>query len=188
MEAFNHNANSGERSSFRPSFNRSGSKGGFKPKRPHQGHGRDRQKGMVSAFVQGKGQNAALKWLMDSRTPVSVFLITGVKFEGLISAFDAFTISITDAKRHQQMIYKDKISTITVKKPEAPQNNKPRRPFQKGGFSSQGGYSSQSGYSSSQGGYSSHGYGLSRPVRSDGPSGDDGVTLPERHVNPFGNN
>lgn len=89
--------------------------------KPHKGAGnkvKDRQKGMVNAFVQGKGQNAALKWLMDSRTPVSIFLITGVKFEGLVSAFDAFTISITDVKHHQQMIYKDKISTITVKKAE----------------------------------------------------------------------
>jgi RNA chaperone Hfq len=88
--------------------------------KPHKngGKGKDRQKGMVNAFVQGKGQNAALKWLMDSRTPVSIFLITGVKFEGLVSAFDAFTISITDVKHHQQMIYKDKISTITVKKAE----------------------------------------------------------------------
>lgn len=88
--------------------------------KPHKAgsKGKDRQKGMVNAFVQGKGQNAALKWLMDSRTPVSIFLITGVKFEGLVSAFDAFTISITDVKHHQQMIYKDKISTITVKKAE----------------------------------------------------------------------
>ena len=35
---------------------------------------KDRQKGMVAAFVQGKGQNAALKWLMDSKTPVCIFL------------------------------------------------------------------------------------------------------------------
>ncbi len=91
---------------------------GGKPHKNAGNKGKDRQKGMVNAFVQGKGQNAALKWLMDSRTPVSIFLITGVKFEGLVSAFDAFTISITDVKHHQQMIYKDKISTITVKKAE----------------------------------------------------------------------
>ena len=57
-------------------------------------HERNRQKGMVSAFVQGKGQNAALKWLMESKTPVCIYLISGVKFEGEISSFDAFT-SIT---------------------------------------------------------------------------------------------
>jgi len=102
---------------------RSGGKPGGKSFKSGGNRGKDRQKGMVNAFVQGKGQNAALKWLMDSRTPVSIFLITGVKFEGLVSAFDAFTISITDVKHHQQMIYKDKISTITVKKAESSHGN-----------------------------------------------------------------
>lgn len=136
------------RTSFRP---------GQKQNRPNRL--RDRQKGLVTAFVQGKGQNAALKWLMDSRTPVSVFLITGVKFEGLVSAFDAFTISITDVKRHQQMIYKDKISTITIKRPDSASSHKP----------------------------SSHREdilepGVSRPLNGD-DSSDDGVTLPEHPVN-----
>ncbi len=120
---------------------------------------------MVSAFVQGKGQNAALKWLMDSKTPVSIFLITGVKFEGLVSAFDAFTISITDVKRHQQMIYKDKISTITIKKPEG-------ATMHKGSFHR---------------GFEPATPGMSRPVRGDAQQGsDDGVTLPDHHVDFLG--
>ncbi len=105
-------------------FNSDGKKRMGTSGRPHGRNGgfsknKDKQRGMVNAFVQGKGQNAALKWLMDSKTPVSIFLITGVKFEGLVSSFDAFTISITDVKHHQQMIYKDKISTITVKKQDS---------------------------------------------------------------------
>ena len=86
MEEFNNNR-SGEHKSFK--LNKPGFHGGprlNKSNRPNRG--RDRQKGMVSAFVQGKGQNAALKWLMESRTPVSIFLITGVKFEGQKQAFD----------------------------------------------------------------------------------------------------
>ncbi len=68
------------------------------------------------AFAQGGGQNAALKFLVDNQVPVCIFLITGVKFEGLISSYDQYTIGITDVKGHQQLIYKDKISTLTLRK------------------------------------------------------------------------
>lgn len=164
MEEFNNNR-SGEHKSFK--LNKPGFHGGprlNKSNRPNRG--RDRQKGMVSAFVQGKGQNAALKWLMESRTPVSIFLITGVKFEGLVSAFDAFTISITDVKHHQQMIYKDKISTITIKKPENG-SSMHKAPFHRG--------------------FEPVAPGMSRPLRGDSAqNNDDGVTLPEDHVEYLG--
>ena len=150
-----------KRTDFRSNNNRNGGRPNNRPNR-----GRDRQKGMVTAFVQGKGQNAALEWLMTTRTPVSVFLITGVKFEGLISAFDAFTISVTDIKKHQQMIYKDKISTITVKKPEAPQAQ--HRGFKKP--------------------FSVATPGVSHPLRGDlNDTPDDGVTLPDHPVKYMGN-
>lgn len=159
MEDFNNNR-SGERKFFKPS--KPGFHGGPRQNRSNRpNRSCDRQKGMVSAFVQGKGQNAALKWLMESKTPVSIFLITGVKFEGLVSAFDAFTISITDVKRHQQMIYKDKISTITIKKPEG-------ATMHKGSFHRE---------------FEPATPGMSRPLRGDAQQGtDDGVTLPEHHV------
>lgn len=164
MEEFNNNR-SGEHKSFK--LNKPGFHGGprlNKSNRPNRG--RDRQKGMVSAFVQGKGQNAALKWLMESRTPVSIFLITGVKFEGLVSAFDAFTISITDVKHHQQMIYKDKISTITIKKPENG-SSMHKAPFHRG--------------------FEPAAPGMSRPLRGDSAqNNDDGVTLPEDLVEYLG--
>lgn len=123
---------------------------------------KDRQKGMVAAFVQGKGQNAALKWLMDSKTTVCIFLSAGVKFEGIINAFDAFTISIMDVKHHQQMIYKDKISTITVKKSE--NSGAPKK------FNSHFSQDSE--------------HGVSRPVFARTPTrtSDDGVTLPPSNL------
>ena len=168
MEEFNNNR-SGERKFFKPS--KPGFHGGPRQNRSNRpNRSRDRQKGMVSAFVQGKGQNAALKWLMESRTPVSIFLITGVKFEGLVSAYDAFTISITDVKRHQQMIYKDKISTITIKKPEGVPSH--GSPLHKPSFHR---------------GFEPAAPGMSRPLRGDAQqSGDDGVTLPENHVEYLG--
>ena len=39
-------------------------------------------KGFMLSFMQGGGQNAALKYLTDNAISVSVFLITGVKFDG----------------------------------------------------------------------------------------------------------
>lgn len=85
-------------------------------KNKSEASGEARFKGFVGAFMQGGGQNAALKWLSDNKAPVSIFLITGVKFEGYISAFDQYTISIADAAGRQQIIYKDKISTIALKR------------------------------------------------------------------------
>ncbi len=77
----------------------------------------DRKKrSLSSAFMLDGGQNAALQWLVDNKSQVCVFLITGVKFEGVIEAFDQYTISITDIKNRQQLIYKDKISTLSLKK------------------------------------------------------------------------
>lgn len=97
---------------------------------PKKGSARFRN--FVAAFMQGNGQNDALQYLKDKRIPVSVFLITGVKFDGLINAFDQYTISIIDIKNHQQMIYKDKISTLALKKPEfQTRQQKPRTGFQK---------------------------------------------------------
>lgn len=75
-------------------------------------------KSFTAAFMQGNGQNDALQFLKDNKYPINIFLVTGVKFDGIISDFDQYTISITDSKNHQQMIYKDKISTLTLKKPE----------------------------------------------------------------------
>ncbi len=170
MEDFNRNDNELDNQSRNDhhDFRRNG-RPGMKMGRPNGQNRppRDRQKGMVCAFVLGKGQNAALKWLMETRTPVCIFLITGVKFEGLVSAFDAFTISITDVKRHQQMIYKDKISTITVKKPESQGHGAPHRPRREDGFSSS----------------SEAENGITHPLR-DGQdaSADDGVTLPPRNL------
>ncbi len=75
-------------------------------------------KSFTAAFMQGNGQNDALQFLKDNKYPINIFLVTGVKFDGIISDFDQYTISITDSKNHQQMIYKDKISTLTLKKTE----------------------------------------------------------------------
>ncbi|MBQ9274602.1 MAG: RNA chaperone Hfq [Succinivibrio sp.] len=74
--------------------------------------------GLAAAFVAG-GQDGALKWLVESGATVCVFLISGVKFECRLTNYDSYTIGISDIKGNQQLIYKDKISTISLKQPVA---------------------------------------------------------------------
>lgn len=69
-----------------------------------------------AAFAKEGGQNGALKFLVDNAVPVCLFLITGVKFEGVINSFDHYTVGIVDIKGNQQLIYKDKISTLTLRR------------------------------------------------------------------------
>lgn len=71
-------------------------------------------KTLEQAFSLGNGQNSALNLLRDTKQTVSVFLISGIKLEGVISAHDQYSMALTDANGNQQLIYKAKISTITV--------------------------------------------------------------------------
>lgn len=56
--------------------------------------------------------------LRKERVPVSMFLVNGVKLQGVISWFDNFCVLL---KRHDtcQMIYKHAISTVIPDRPVA---------------------------------------------------------------------
>lgn len=71
---------------------------------------------LASAFMNEGGQNGALQFLKDNKSPVTIFLITGIKLDGVIVGFDQYTISLLDVNKLTQLIYKDKISTICLKK------------------------------------------------------------------------
>ncbi len=71
---------------------------------------------LASSFMNEGGQNGALKFLKETKSPVTVFLITGIKLDGIIVGFDQYTISLLDVNKLTQLIYKDKISTICPKK------------------------------------------------------------------------
>lgn len=68
---------------------------------------------MEQAFSLGNGQDSALNWLRKSKQPVAIFLISGIKLEGIITGFDPYCILLTDGNNNQQMVYKAKISTIS---------------------------------------------------------------------------
>ena len=56
-------------------------------------------------------QDVFLNHVRKNRTPVTVFLVNGVKLQGAISGFDNFCVLLRrDA--HVQLVYKHAISTV----------------------------------------------------------------------------
>ncbi len=69
---------------------------------------------MLRGDLMGKKvniQDVFLNYVRKKRITVAVYLINGVKLEGVVKGFDNFVIIIKDDS--QKMIYKHAISTIT---------------------------------------------------------------------------
>lgn len=63
--------------------------------------------------MSGKGQplqEPFLNALRKERVPVSVYLVNGIKLQGLVDSFDQFVIMLKNSVN--QMIYKHAVSTI----------------------------------------------------------------------------
>ena len=60
-------------------------------------------------------QDPFLNALRKERIPVSIFLVSGIKLQGQIEAFDQFVILLRNTVN--QMIYKSAISTVVPYKP-----------------------------------------------------------------------
>jgi host factor-I protein len=66
---------------------------------------------LVADFASGQLQDRFLRQLRNSRTPVTIFLVNGIKLQGVITAYDRDTILVSrDAS--EQLVYKHAISTI----------------------------------------------------------------------------
>ena len=69
--------------------------------------------------MSDKSQNVQvvfLNYLRKNKTPVTVFLVNGVKLQGIITWFDNFSMLLRrDA--HSQLIYKHAISTVMPGQP-----------------------------------------------------------------------
>jgi host factor-I protein len=62
-------------------------------------------------MVRGQSlQDPFLNMLRKERTPVSIFLVNGIKLQGQIDSFDQFAVMLKSSVT--QMIYKQAISTI----------------------------------------------------------------------------
>ena len=60
-------------------------------------------------------QDPFLNALRKERIPVSIFLVSGIKLQGQIEAFDQFVILLRNTVN--QIIYKSAISTVVPSKP-----------------------------------------------------------------------
>ena len=63
-----------------------------------------------------KCQDVFLNHVRKNKTPVTVFLVNGVKLQGIITWFDNFCVLLRrDA--HSQLVYKHAISTVMPAQP-----------------------------------------------------------------------
>ena len=69
----------------------------------------------ISNVSKGHGlQDPYLNALRREKTPVSIFLVNGIKLQGQIESFDQFVILLKNSV--SQMVYKHGISTVVPSK------------------------------------------------------------------------
>ncbi|MFN0044354.1 MAG: RNA chaperone Hfq [Alphaproteobacteria bacterium] len=56
-------------------------------------------------------QDVFLNHLRKNKIPVTVFLVNGVKLQGIIGSFDNFCVLLR-REQHSQLVYKHAISTV----------------------------------------------------------------------------
>jgi host factor-I protein len=61
-------------------------------------------------------QDVFLNYIRKNKTPVTVFLVNGVKLQGIVTWFDNFSILLR-RDGHTQLVYKHAISTIMPSTP-----------------------------------------------------------------------
>jgi host factor-I protein len=61
-------------------------------------------------------QDTFLNYVRKNKTPLTIFLVNGVKLQGIVTWFDNFSVLLRrDA--HSQLVYKHAISTIMPTQP-----------------------------------------------------------------------
>ncbi|ACD53932.1 RNA chaperone Hfq [Clostridium botulinum] len=65
---------------------------------------------------QNNLQDIFLNSARKNKIPVTVYLSTGFKLNGIVKGFDSFTV-ILDSEGKQMLIYKHAITTVTPEKP-----------------------------------------------------------------------
>ena len=124
-------------------------------------------------------QNHYLNLLRKEKVPVLVYLVNGVKLQGVVESFDQYVVLLRNTS--SQMIYKHAISTIVPVQrgsyPDRPERSEPRGApdFRGGGY---GGHPGGSDYGGGGGG----GYGgrRQRPPPGGGRSREDYRSRPPR--------
>ncbi|GAB4519384.1 MAG: RNA chaperone Hfq [Parvularculaceae bacterium] len=61
-------------------------------------------------------QDAFLNHVRKQKTPVTIFLVNGVKLQGVVTWFDNFCVLLR-REGHSQLVYKHAISTVMPSQP-----------------------------------------------------------------------
>ena len=61
-------------------------------------------------------QDVFLNYVRKNKTPITIFLVNGVKLQGFISGFDNFCVLLR-RDGHVQLVYKHAISTVMPANP-----------------------------------------------------------------------
>jgi host factor-I protein len=85
----------------------SGQRGGRGPDAVHQ----ERRKNTVMPEKANNLQDVFLNTVRKTKTPVTMFLVNGVKLQGIITWFDNFSVLLR-RDGQSQLVYKHAISTV----------------------------------------------------------------------------
>lgn len=66
---------------------------------------------MAAADKQNNLQDVFLNQLRKTKAPVTLFLVNGVKLQGIVTWFDNFSVLLR-RDNHSQLVYKHAISTV----------------------------------------------------------------------------
>ncbi|MYJ72184.1 MAG: RNA chaperone Hfq [Rhodospirillaceae bacterium] len=70
----------------------------------------------MSSEKQQNLQDVFLNNIRKNKTPVTVFLVNGVKLQGIVTWFDNFCVLLR-RDQHSQLVYKHAISTVMPGQP-----------------------------------------------------------------------
>jgi len=73
-------------------------------------------------------QDVFLNDLRKEHTPVSIFLVNGIKLVGRIESFDQYMVLLRGHDQAVQAIFKHAISTISPARPGVPHSPRPNGP------------------------------------------------------------
>jgi host factor-I protein len=65
----------------------------------------------MSAEKSQNVQDVFLNYIRKNKTPVTIFLVNGVKLQGIVTWFDQFSVLLR-RDGHTQLVYKHAISTV----------------------------------------------------------------------------
>src|SRR5512144_2655816 len=78
---------------------------------PHKIDGIKKGNGPMSAEKSQNVQDVFLNYIRKNKTPVTIFLVNGVKLQGIVTWFDQFSVLLR-RDGHTQLVYKHAISTV----------------------------------------------------------------------------